>query len=170
MVGLGACRFLIVDSNDYMRQIIEAVLRGFGARHFAKAKTGEEALEQLQTGHFDIITTDYLLPALDGAELTRLIRRWDGNPNRFTPIIMISAFSPRSAVETARDAGVSEFCCKPLAPRDLFRRLVAVVDHSRAFVQSQGYVGPDRRRRQDPNYAGPDRRFTAAAHLAPLAD
>ena len=168
-MGLGECRFLVVDSNEYMRQILDAVLRGFGARTIFKARDGHEALQHLRHATFDVMTTDFVLPCIDGVELTRQLRHWEDNPNRYIPVIMVTAYASRPRVELARDAGVSEVCCKPVTPRELFRKLVAVTDYSRAFVQSQAFIGPDRRRRQDVAYAGPERRYdgvTAADHAA----
>ncbi len=162
-MGLSECRFLVVDSNEYMRQIVDAILRGFGARTVFKASDGHEALQHLRHATFDVMTTDFVLPCIDGVELTRQLRQWEDNANRFIPVIMVTAYASRARVELARDAGVSEVCCKPLTPRELFRKLVAVTDYSRAFVQSQAYIGPDRRRRQDPAYAGLERRYDGLA-------
>ena len=47
---------------------------------------------------------------------------------------------------------------KPVVPRDLYLRLVQLVDKPRQFVRTDTYFGPDRRRRDDPDYKGPERR------------
>jgi DNA-binding response OmpR family regulator len=59
----------------------------------------------------------------------------------------------------ARDAGVTEFVAKPLSARTLLNRLNAVIYQPRAFVRTQTYFGPDRRRRVDPMHQGPWRRL-----------
>jgi DNA-binding response OmpR family regulator len=74
-----------------------------------------------------------------------------------TPIIMLTANSEVDYVVRARDMGVTEFLAKPFNVEGLYRRLVAVIARPRAFVNADGYFGPDRRRRQVP-YTGPDRR------------
>jgi len=61
-------------------------------------------------------------------------------------------------VEAARDAGVTEFCAKPVTAAEMIRKVAAVIDHPRHFVRSETYFGPDRRRRQDPNFSGQERR------------
>lgn len=55
----------------------------------------------------------------------------------------------------ARDAGVNEFCVKPVTPADLMKRIAWVIDKPCPFVRSPDYFGPDRRRKDDPNYKGP---------------
>jgi len=157
MVGLTQVKFLLIDDNVHMLAIVETILRGFGARRIVKAETADEALKQLRVG-VDIIITDYMIGGLDVLAFTRGIRRATGSHDRFVPIILLTAHSSRPRIEAARDAGVTEICTKPVTPRDLFRRLVAVVDFQRPFVMSPNYVGPCRRRRVDAAYDGPERR------------
>lgn len=161
MAGLQACNFLVVDSNPHMRHIIDTVLRGFGVRSIIKCHDVDEAVSHIQRTKFDVILTDCILEYGDGIALARQVRRRNDHLNRFTPMIMITAFSERPRIEAARDAGVNEVCVKPLVPKDLFRKLVAVADHPRPFVVGDTYTGPERRRRADPDYNGPERRATA---------
>ena len=59
----------------------------------------------------------------------------------------------------ARDAGVTEFCVKPITAIEIYRKMVEVIDHPRPFVRTKTYFGPDRRRQADPvTYNGPERR------------
>jgi hypothetical protein len=40
----------------------------------------------------------------------------------------------------------------------VIERITRVVEHSRPFVRTENYFGPDRRRKDDPEYPGPRRR------------
>jgi len=51
---------------------------------------------------------------LDGIEFIKMIRNNDTSPNRYVPIIMLTAHSEPSANEQPRDAGVHEFMAKPV--------------------------------------------------------
>jgi hypothetical protein len=62
-------------------------------------------------------------------------------------------------VEAARLAGVNGYLRKPISQLALKKRVRAVVVHPRPFIVTATYVGPCRRRRQDPDYAGPWRRL-----------
>jgi len=161
MVGLTQVKFLLIDDNVHMLNIVETILRGFGARKIARAATADQAFDHMRGG-VDIIITDYMIDGLDVISFTKTIRRSPGTHDRFVPIILLTAHSSRSRIEAARDAGVTEICTKPVTPRDLFRRLVAVIDFQRPFIQSPNYVGPDRRRRSDATYDGPERRGVPA--------
>ena len=165
MTGLTQLKFLLIDDNVHMLNIVETTLRGFGGRKIVRAATADLALDYLRGG-IDIIITDYMIGGLDVIAFTKGVRRMPGTHDRFVPIILLTAHSARPRIEAARDAGVTEICCKPVTPKDLFRKLVAVIDHQRPFVQAADYVGPCRRRKVDPKYAGPERRGVEAASTA----
>ena len=165
MVGLTEVRFLLIDDNVHMLNIVESTLRGFGARKVVRAAAADVALDYLRGG-IDIIVTDYMINGMDVIAFTKHIRRAPGTHDRFVPIILLTSHSSRPRIEAARDAGVTEICAKPVTPKDLFRKLVAVIDYQRPFVQSPDYVGPDRRRRVDASYDGPERRGVAVSSAA----
>lgn len=151
---------LVADPNPYMIKIIRAMLRGFGITNIREASDGAIALEEFKTHTIDVAIFDFALTTLDGVELTGLLRGDENSHSRFVPIIMLSAYTEKKRVETARDAGITEFLRKPLCARDLYLRLVETIENPREFVRSNHYFGPDRRRlRKDNNYTGEDRRL-----------
>jgi len=151
-------RFLIVDDNVHMLNIVKTILRGFGAVHVFEAKETQEALNRLKHDAIDIVVLDYLMGDEDGVAFLQKLRHETDSPAPYVPVIMLTAHSERARVEAARDAGVSEFCAKPITALEMFRKIASVINHSRQFVRTEGYLGPDRRRRSDPAYPGPERR------------
>ncbi len=154
---------LVADPSPYMTKIIRAMLRGFGITQIREASDGAIALEEFKTHNIDIAIFDYALTTLDGVELTELLRSDEHSQSRFVPIIMLSAYTEKKRVETARDAGISEFLRKPLCANDLYLRLLEVIENPREFVNSNHYFGPDRRRtNSEDKYIGEDRRLDFA--------
>ncbi len=151
---------LILDDNAHMRGIMRAILISFGVRHVEEASDAVEAFELLATNQIDVAFVDFRLAGLDGLEFCRLVRNGADSPNPYMPIVMITAYSERSRVMDAVNAGVDEFLVKPVRAIDVASRLNAVVERRRPFVRSQSYFGPDRRRRDDPKYKGALRRVT----------
>ena len=151
-------RFLIVDDNVHMLNIVKTILRGFGALLVFEARDSAEALFRLRHDAIDIVVLDYLMGEEDGVAFLRKLRTSPDSPAPFVPVIMLTAHSEKLRVEAARDAGATEFCAKPVTAAELIRKVGAVIDHPRPFVRTERYVGPDRRRREDPNYPGPERR------------
>ena len=81
---------------------------------------------------------------------------------------MVSVRGRQADVHEARNAGVDEFLAKPVDARRLLDRIVAAVARSRPFVESEAYVGPDRRRAEPGLDSGLDTRLTEAEIAALL--
>jgi two-component system chemotaxis response regulator CheY len=158
VASLEKVRFLVVDDNVHMIRLVKTLLKGFGAGHVFEAKTIADGLAHLRDDSIDIVILDYLIGAEDGVDFVRQVRNNPDRSTAFVPICMLTAHSERARVESARDAGVNEFCTKPVTAADLFRKVAAMIDHPRDYVGAPAYRGPDRRRREDAAYAGKERR------------
>ena len=156
--SLEKVRFLLVDDNVHMLNIVKTILRGFGATIVFEAKDSHEAIFRLKHDSIDIVILDYVMGAEEGVDFLRGLRSRPDSPAPFVPVIMLTAHSERHRVEAARDAGATEFCSKPVTASEMLRKIAAVIDRPRQFVRSDNYTGPDRRRHQDPNYVGEERR------------
>ena len=154
-------RIVIVGDNVHMRCIVRSLLRAFGSREIYEAENGASGLKTLESYSPDILITDIKMPIFDGIELIEMIRNPDGSKFSFLPIIVLSAYSEKKFVVQARDAGVSEFLCKPVSASILYERIQNVIENPRRYVKTRNYFGPDRRRFDDPNYVGSDRRETS---------
>jgi DNA-binding response OmpR family regulator len=161
-VSLSRVRFLIVDDNTHAVNLVKAMLRGFGADQLYDAQTVDAAQRRMKITPCDIVILDYMLGAEEGVTFARWLRNDPESPAPYTPIILLTGHADRPKIMAARDAGVNEFCVKPVTPADLMKRIAWVIDRARPFVRSQSYFGPDRRRHDDPNYRGPERRAERA--------
>ncbi len=151
-------RFLVIDDNAHMRQIVRTILHGFGAREIMEAEDGAAGLEAFTQNRPDIVITDWEMPIFTGIELTQMIRQPGANANPFVPIIMLAAHTEIKRVMAARDSGITEFLAKPISAKALYLRIRNVIAHPRPFIKTKSYFGPDRRRTVNPNYKGPERR------------
>ena len=149
---------LILDDNAHMRGLVRVILTSFGVREIEEAADSNEAFAMVVRGEFDIVFVDFKLGGLDGVDFCRRIRRDPASPNRYMPLVMITAYSERSRVLDAINAGVDEFLVKPVRAVDVANRVNAVIERRRPFVACADYFGPDRRRRDDPRHRGPWRR------------
>lgn len=154
---LGKLAFLVVDDNANMVMIVKTILKNFGVIHMYEAKDVAEAFSLVRQYAIDIVILDYNLGFMDGVEFVRLMRTASDSPNTYLPIIMLTAYTEQHRVETARDAGVTEFCAKPITAIEVYRKIVEVIERPRSFVRTNSYFGPDRRRHDAP-LKGPERR------------
>ncbi|VAW11155.1 hypothetical protein MNBD_ALPHA09-914 [hydrothermal vent metagenome] len=160
---LSTLTVLIIDDNAYMRTILKTMLRGFGLRRIIEAGDAVAGLEELNMSSIDMVLVDFAMPQIDGIEFTTLVRKGNDSANSTVAIIMVSAYSERSQIETARNAGIDEFLCKPVCAAELYVRIAHIIEHPRSFVRSRnGFVGPDRRRKTVANLSHEERRVKTA--------
>ncbi|MEO0391782.1 MAG: response regulator [Pseudomonadota bacterium] len=158
-------RVLVVDDSEFMLDLFCQVFENLGCRSIVRAEHGKEAIDAINTvveeGRedklFDVVFSDWAMEPMSGLELLDWIRMHPNPEIRFTPFIMVSAYSTLDWVIEARDHGVSEFLTKPVSVKSLVSRLTSIIEKPRAFVKSTSYFGPDRRRR-NASFSGPDRR------------
>ena len=145
--GFEKLKVVIIDDNKHMRQLLHAMLSAFGIKHVYESANGRTGLASVQAVKPDFVLTDFAMYPVNGVELVRMVRSLHG-PIAWVPIIMVTGHRERHYIETARDAGITELLCKPVSPRDLYARIVEVVERPRAFVKSQVFIGPCRRRKK----------------------
>lgn len=139
---------LIVEDTLYMSNMLRGILNGLGVRSISSARSGEDALGALVRGKVDLVIMDDLEPPLDGLSVVRAIRMADEDKLNDIPVIYVTTKRERGAIIAARDAGVTEILSKPFSAQQLIARIETVLTRPRAIVRSNGFTGPDRRRRE----------------------
>lgn len=90
----------------------------------------KNAIERSDAFHAYII--DWLLPDMNGIEVTRQIRRLGDD----TPIIILTAYDWSDIEEEARNAGVTAFCSKPMFMSDLRETLLTAIGKTEESVEN----------------------------------
>ena len=163
-LNLSKSAFLLLDDNQQSLDIIMQILNGFRVGHTRACLDVREARQFAATGRFDVIIVDGEMPDEDGISIARHLRSNADQPNFTSPIIMVSAHTPRERVIRARDAGANIVIRKPIAPSVLLSRIQWLGQRPREFIVSGGYCGPDRRMRNVRLPDGqPERRAAAIA-------
>src|SRR6266566_3221050 len=102
-------RVLIVDDEEVLRDVLDAVLRREGFE-VAMAASGEEALAVLdEDDNIDLVILDIMLPGISGIDTLRAMRI--ANPN--LPVIVITAFSSIDGAIEAMKHGAFHYIPKP---------------------------------------------------------
>ncbi len=115
-------RALIVDDEDSIRFLLQETLQRVG-HIVTTASSGEEALQKLQDGEFDVILLDLMLGGrVDGQRVLEAVRwRWPA-----TVVIIITGHaSLESAVEAIQE-GVDGYLVKPVDPEDVRKAIEEV--------------------------------------------
>lgn len=162
---------LVLDPNHYHRRIALDQLRTMGFGRAMGAADGPEAWELLRKINPDIVLVEWIESDTDGLDFVRRVRMSEEAPNRAVAMFMLTARGQRHEVEMARKAGVNGYMMKPISSGALQQRLKTVVLKPLPFIVTATYVGPCRRRKQDPFYMGPMRRLDDQVEApAPEAD
>jgi two-component system response regulator PilR (NtrC family) len=148
---------LVVDDEDIMREILEALLarEGYQVR---LASTGEEGLDIAKTTPLDAAIVDVMMPGMDGMALLEELRRLDED----LPVVMITAFASVETAIAAMKRGAFDYITKPFKNDEVLvvirnaverRQLVAENTALRQNLQAQaarfsGIIGRSPRMKQ----------------------
>lgn len=135
---------LIVDDAKFSSAVVSRTLTTSGYTDVRHAMSAAEALQKLEERSASLVIADWLMPEMDGLELTRRIRQLDEQVNRYTYIMLLTAKEGVSALQTAFDEGVDDFVNKSAMNDQLLPRVMAAERllriHNRALVENQRLI------------------------------
>lgn len=124
-------RILVVEDEKRLANALKQILEEQRYQVDA-AYTGNEGYDFAQSGLYDLIVLDVMLPGMDGFEVARKLRK-----NKIqTPILMLTAKSTVPDKVSGLDSGADDYMTKPFAPQELLARI-------RALSRRQGDVVAD---------------------------
>lgn len=96
-----------------------------------KAKSGTEALEEIENKNFDIVFLDENMPGLTGIETLHEIKEIRTN----LPVVMITKSEEEYIMEEAIGSKIADYLIKPVNPNQILLSLKKNLDHSRLISQ-----------------------------------
>ena len=112
---------LVVEDDATTARIIQARLEMEGLKVFV-ASNGVEGLEILHQHEIDLITTDLMMPAMNGFRLVQEIRDLPPPKGR-VPILLISSNQNEQDMVRCLAAGADDYITKPISAQVLMERL-----------------------------------------------
>ncbi|GAA2966141.1 hypothetical protein GCM10010483_06710 [Actinokineospora diospyrosa] len=112
-----AGRVLVAEDNDINQQVVVQMLSTLGYSADI-AENGEQALNMVSTGDYDVVLMDCQMPILDGYQATTQIRQLPA-PRNQVPVIALTASALASDEKRCRDVGMDDFLTKPLRREQL---------------------------------------------------
>ena len=115
-----AARILVVEDAANDIRLLGTLLseQGYGV---SVARSGEEALEQLDREVPNLLLLDVILPGMSGYELCQQVRAMAAT--RHVPVLMITALQPDEDRQRGLDAGADDFLVKPINRVELLARV-----------------------------------------------
>jgi len=149
-INLERASILLID-NAWGLELLSRIFMGFGARRLFRAPKIADANELLDKQQFDLVVAEAVINGEDIYEFMRNLRLGsDHEPNRFVPVIILSAHTESRKITMARDCGVNFFVAKPISPKVMMDRVLWVANTERKYLETNTYAGPDRRFRDEP--------------------
>ncbi|MBL8446527.1 MAG: diguanylate cyclase [Zoogloeaceae bacterium] len=115
-------RILLVDDDASIRSVLRGVLERAGHQIF-EAKNGRAGLELALEIQPHMMIVDWVMPEMDGVELTRALRKT--RIGRTIYILLLTSLEEDERLVEAFENGVDDFVTKPLKPKVLAARLRA---------------------------------------------
>ena len=110
-------RILIVEDEEKLARFVELEL-SYEGYEIQKATDGRTGLELAESGNFDLVLLDVMLPGLNGLEVLSRLRR-----STCVPIILLTARDAVMDKVTGLDSGADDYVTKPFAIEELLARI-----------------------------------------------
>jgi DNA-binding response OmpR family regulator len=129
-------RVLLIDDDARLAQLVATYLGQNGCT-VSHAPDGGRGLAALESGAFDAVLLDVMMPGMDGLEVCRRIRAKSS-----IPILMLTAKGDETDRVVGLELGADDYLPKPVSPRELLARLRAVLRRAQpAALAEQLAVG-----------------------------
>lgn len=127
---------MVVEDDFHTRRLMCAVLERYGY-HPIPATDGQDALDQLEKKHVDLIILDIMMPRMDGYEMTRILR--DGGSS--LPVLMVTAKETPADKRKGFIIGTDDYMTKPVDEEEMILRIAALLRRSRIVNERMLTVG-----------------------------
>lgn len=125
-------KILIIEDEEKFARFLEMELT-YEGYEVSKAHYGRTGLEMAESGDYDLVLLDVMLPGLSGMEVLRRLRRTSS-----VPVIMVTARDSVMDKVSGLDTGADDYITKPFAIEELLARIRNVL--RKAGPRAEGKV------------------------------
>jgi DNA-binding response OmpR family regulator len=119
---------LVVEDEDSIASLVRSYLERDGFT-IVRARSGEEALMELERNPVRVVVLDIGLPDIDGFDVCSRIRQ-----HSRVPVVMLTARDEEPDRITGLELGADDYVTKPFSPRELLARVKAVLRRTEAWL------------------------------------
>ena len=128
---------ILIAEDDYdLRQLFSHVLikHGYSVKGVCD---GQEALDALENGYFDLIISDIMMPRVDGYSLVRQLRESGSN----IPVLMITARDAFDDMRLGFQSGTDDYMVKPVNVNEMVLRVQALLRRAQMISDRRQCIG-----------------------------
>ena len=125
--SLGSMRVLLAEDNMVNIMLMKKLFSRWNIIP-SVAENGEQAVDMVQHGNFDIILMDLQMPVLNGFDAAVEIRKMSDQKKASTPIIALTASALFDIKERVFNSGMNDYVSKPFKPGELLEKMQNLVE------------------------------------------
>ena len=110
-------RILVAEDNEINQEVAIEILKASGYSCDV-VNNGRKAVEAVESGEFDLLFMDCMMPEMDGYEATRRIRKRENGGDWRLPIVALTANAMKGDREKCLESGMDDYLSKPLDPAE----------------------------------------------------
>lgn len=129
-------RILIAEDDRELRQLFKHVLMKNGYAVTGVAN-GQEALDAMEGGYFDLVISDIMMPVMDGYALVSSLRQAGIN----VPILMITAKDAFDDMRLGFLSGTDDYMVKPVNVNEMVLRVGALLRRAQMITERRQTIG-----------------------------
>ncbi len=129
-------QILIAEDDNELRQLFGKVLTKQGYA-VTGVSNGKEALEALDSGYYDMIISDIMMPVMDGYEMVSSLREVGNN----IPVLMITAKSEYDDMRQGFLSGTDDYMVKPVNVNEMVLRVGALLRRAQMISERRQVLG-----------------------------
>lgn len=118
---MNTSHILLIDDDRDLAELLGEYLDAEGYR-LSAAYSGEDGIEQLSKGQYDLVLLDVMMPGIDGFETLREIRSQSS-----VPVLMLTAKGEEMDRVLGLELGADDYLAKPYSHRELLARIKALL-------------------------------------------
>ncbi len=136
------------DARPKVRKRTCAALRDLGFRRIANVDNADDLADVMRGRQFELMV--FAADGLDAGatNLVRKARQYEGSSDPYTPMIVVSWNGASEMVRNTLNSGTDQFLMWPFSLEQLGARVAALIHARKPFVETEDYLGPDRRDRK----------------------
>lgn len=116
---------LVVDDAKFSSTVVARALKNAGYRDVRTVNNALTALRAMESRAVGVLIADWLMPEMDGLDLTDRVRQRDEQTGHYTYVILLTGKESVSALTEAFDRGVDDFINKSDMSKQLLPRIFA---------------------------------------------
>jgi len=127
-------KILLVEDEKDIREVVKKYLEKEGYLVYA-GENGVEGLEKFNNYNPDLAVLDIMMPGIDGIQVLKEIRKVSN-----IPVLFLTAKHKEEDRLKGFDLGADDYVVKPFSPKELVRRVNAIIKRVYSNVKVSNYI------------------------------